>query len=316
MVTTLSDAAVEAANLALKMGSTAVDMISFVHRGDGGELPVVGTVLKTLTAMRETVETVQQNRDELAALEKRCTYMTASVIVKFRQIPQPGSGLDVTPLKDCVVVAEKFAERCKKRRMRWEIVKAFSVKDELATLNARIDRLVGDLGLAGIATVLGEVADLKGMMLEQMVSDQAAAQKELLANQEIVIDRLPKPPTKKADIPQGTPMRKSWHVERRHVMDTVVEALTGEAGPHLVGLVGDSGAGKTTAASELVGSNVVRESFSDGIVWLAVNYGANKRLPSLMLQLARMVHEDIGGCVGGRPNESGDNADAYIKQRM
>ncbi|CAM9514954.1 unnamed protein product [Ectocarpus sp. 8 AP-2014] len=189
MATTLSDAAVEAANLALKMGSTAVGMISFIE-GFGGELPVVGTVLKTLTAMRETVETVQQNRDELAALEKRCTYMTACVIVKFRQIPQPGSGPGVTPLKDCVVAAEKFAERCKKRRMIWKIVKTFSVKDELAALNARIDRLVGDLGLAGIATVLGEVADLKGM-LEQMVSNQAAAQKELLANQGIIIDHLP-----------------------------------------------------------------------------------------------------------------------------
>lgn len=36
---------------------------------------------------------------------------------------------------------------------------------QLATLNALVDRLVGDLGLAGIATVLGEVADLKGMLV-------------------------------------------------------------------------------------------------------------------------------------------------------
>ncbi|CAM9248138.1 unnamed protein product [Ectocarpus sp. 4 AP-2014] len=250
MATTLSDAAVEAANLALKMGSAAVDMISFIE-GFGGELPVIGTVLKTLTAMRETVETVQQNRDELAALEKRCTYMTACVIVKFRQTPHAGSGPNVTPLEDCVMEAEKFAERRKKRRMVWKIVKAFGVKDELDTLNARIDRLVGDLGLAGIATVLGEVADLKGM-LEQMAQNQAAARQELLANQEIIIDRLPKQPIKKADVPQGTPTRKSWHVERRHLMKTVVEALTDEAGPRLVGLVGDSGAGKTTAASEIL----------------------------------------------------------------
>lgn len=151
---------------------------------------------------------------------------------------------------------------------------------------------------------------------EQMVHNQAAAQKELLANQEIIIDRLPKPPIKKADVPKGTPMRKIWHVERRHVMETVVRALTGEAGPRLVGLVGDSGAGKTTAASEIVRSNAVREAFSDGIVWLTVNNGANDCLSSLMLQLARMVYEDIGGRVGGQPNESGDNADAYIKQRM
>ncbi|CAM9765044.1 unnamed protein product [Ectocarpus sp. 12 AP-2014] len=272
-------------------------------------------VLKTLTAMRGAVETVQQNRDELAALEKRCTYMTACVIVKFRQIPHAGSGPNVTPLEDCVTEAEKFAERRKKRRMIWKIVKVFSIKDELATMNTRIDRLLGDLGLAGIATVLGEVVDSKGI-LEQMVQNQAAARKELLANQEIIIDRLPKPPIKQAHVPQGTPTRKSWHVERRHVMETVVEALTGEARPRLVGLVGDSGAGKTTAASEIVRSNVVRETSSGGIVWLTVNNGAKDRLPSLMLQLARMVHEDIGGRVGGQPKESGDNADAYIKQRM
>ncbi|CAB1096338.1 unnamed protein product [Ectocarpus sp. CCAP 1310/34] len=216
--------------------------------------------------MRETVETVYQTRDELAALEKRCTYMTACIIAKFRHA-HPGSAPNVSPLEDCVMEAEKFVERRKKRTM------------------------------------------------EQMVQNQAAARKELLANQEIIIDRLPKPPIKKAYVPQGTPTRKSWHVER-HVTETVVEALTGEAGPRLVGLVGDSGAGKTTAAAELVRSNVVRESFSDGIVWLTVNYGANKRLPSLMLQLARMVQEDIGGRVGGHPNESGGNADAYIKQRM
>lgn len=58
MATKFSDAAVEAANLALKMGSAAVDMVSFIE-GFGGELPVVGSVLKTLKAMRETVETVQ-----------------------------------------------------------------------------------------------------------------------------------------------------------------------------------------------------------------------------------------------------------------
>lgn len=57
----------------------------------------------------------------------------------------------------------------------------------------------------------------------------------------------------------------------------------------------------------------MREAFSDGIVWLSVNEGANERLPSLMRQLARTVHEDIGGSVGIPPTASNDGA-AYMKQ--
>lgn len=47
----------------------------------------------------------------------------------------------------------------------WNLLKASSDKGELATLNARVDRMVGDLGLTGIATVLGNLADLKGILV-------------------------------------------------------------------------------------------------------------------------------------------------------
>lgn len=110
-------------------------------------------------------------------------------------------------------------------------------------------------------------------------------------------------------------MRKSWHIERHHVIQAVFQALTGDEWPRLVGLVGGSGSGKTTAASEVVRSAEVREAFSDGILWLSVNRGAQGRLPSLMLQLARMVYEDIGNSLGREPGESDDGA-AYIKQRL
>lgn len=98
-------------------------------------------------------------------------------------------------------------------------------------------------------------------------------------------------------------------------METVFRALTGATGPRLVGLVGDSGSGKTTAASEIVRSAGVREAFSDGIAWLTVNDHAKGRLSSLVLQLAHMVYEDIEGSVGRAPGES-DDGRAYVQQRV
>ena len=168
-----------------------------------------------------------------------------------------------------------------------------------------------------------------------MNKSYAAKQEEMLANQKRCQRRqnylkirqdslkirqedfrgLPKPPARLAKVPKGTPASKSWHVERHQVMEQTFEALTEDGGPRLVGLVGDSGSGKTTAASDIVRSTEVREAFHDGIVWLSVNKGANKRLPSLMAQLARMVFETIGGSVG-RPPATSDDGAAYIKQRM
>lgn len=124
--------------------------------------------------------------------------------------------------------------------------------------------------------------------------------------QESILARCPAPPTKVTKVPDGTPVRKTWHIKRRHVVRAVFEALTGDEVPCLVGLVGDSGSGKTTAAAEIVRSTEVREAFSDGIIWLTVNKGAKGRISSLMMQLARL---------GREPGESDDSAD-YIKHRL
>lgn len=148
-----------------------------------------------------------------------------------------------------------------------------------------------------------------------MGKKQEGNHEELLANTEKILRQLPKPPAKVANVPKGTPTHKSWHVERRNVMETVFRALGADGGPHLVGLVGDSGAGKTTAASAIVSSTEVLEAFSDGIVWLPVNEGAQENLPCLMLQLAHMVFEDIEGSVGRRPNGSDDGL-TYVKQHV
>lgn len=164
MPTELRDAAVEAAKLVLEMGSHVVEFGSLL--AEFGGVPGVGGALKMLTAFRRSVEAVQSNRKELRALEQRCTYMTACVIVKLRQSTiSPSSGPDVTPLAKCVEAAGKFAERCTQRNWAWKWLKANSDKDELKELNESLDRLRGDLGLAEIATVFGEVTDLKGMLV-------------------------------------------------------------------------------------------------------------------------------------------------------
>lgn len=136
-----------------------------------------------------------------------------------------------------------------------------------------------------------------------------------LSTQRDVLKHLNQAPVKMASVPKGTPTRKSWHVDRRHVMQKVFEALRGNGGPCLVGLAGDSGAGKTTAASEIVRSTEMRETFCDGIIWLPVNVGAKYRLESLMQQLADMLFEDVGNSVGRRRVRSEDFA-AYIKQQI
>lgn len=131
-------------------------------------------------------------------------------------------------------------------------------------------------------------------------------------------------------VPKGTPARQCWHVTRERVVKRVISVVFegfrgrhGEGGGRrVVGLVGDSGSGKTTAASELVRGGVVRELFSDGVVWLNVGRGAKDRLRCLMHELASMVHEVV--CCGkGRPppaavesSADGYSSAAYIREIM
>lgn len=143
----------------------------------------------------------------------------------------------------------------------------------------------------------------------------AITQERADEKQDEVLRRLPHLTSKLADIPIDTPARPSWHVTRARVMLEAREALCRHNGGRLVGLTGESGSGKTTAASELVRSTEVRKFFADGVVWLSVNDGAKDRLPSLMMQLATRVHEHIWGGVGPRPLGSDDPV-TYIKERM
>lgn len=117
-------------------------------------------------------------------------------------------------------------------------------------------------------------------------------------------------------MPSGTPVRQSWYVKREVVVETVCRALhPNDEGPRLVGLLGNSGSGKTTSAAELVRSVEVLELFSDGVLWMPITNDAGNRLTNLMRQLARLVYEDIMGSLGPAPTDACDGA-AYVRERM
>ena len=157
-----SDVGAQAANLALRIGSNAAEATSFVT-DLGAELPFLGPLLKTLKVIREKVETVRSNREELTTLEVRCTYVTACVVIKCRQ--NASSEIDVTPLEDCVKAVGEFVTRCVGRGKMSRLMKASSDKEEIVGLNDRVHRLAGDLGLAGIAVLEKKTDDLKAMLV-------------------------------------------------------------------------------------------------------------------------------------------------------
>lgn len=113
----------------------------------------------------------------------------------------------------------------------------------------------------------------------------------------------------------GAPVSSDWHVERKVVGEIVYSGLKRTGRPRVVGLVGGSGSGKTTAALQVAKCPQVREYFSGGILWLSVGADAKDRLPSLMQQLSQMVHEGVMGGVGSAPTTTDDHV-AYVSELM
>lgn len=169
MAPNVTIAAAEAVRVAKEMGSTAADIVLFTEEL-GGEIPVVGTVLKTLAAIREKADTVQTNEEGLKTLEERCTYVTATVVVKLRH--SSSSEMDVTPLESCIKDAEKLIERCSRRGWCGRCTKASSDKDEIAALIARVNGLAADLNLAGMVTIERDVKTILVSFLESRVRSQ------------------------------------------------------------------------------------------------------------------------------------------------
>lgn len=147
---------------------------------------------------------------------------------------------------------------------------------------------------------------------------------------------------KLAPVPWGAPVTAHWHVVRNNVVDAVRGKLCDPEGPWMVGIVGQSGSGKTTAATAIVSDNVgkvlpcncethkaarerveqVRRYFHDGVLWLRVGRGAGMKsnLPSLILQLATMVNETLtDNCDPGRAptNQEGGTATVeFVRKKV
>ncbi|CAM9580687.1 unnamed protein product [Sphacelaria rigidula] len=140
-------------------------------------------------------------------------------------------------------------------------------------------------------------------------------------------------------VPAGAPKAKGWHVVRNAVMDDVHNHFVAEGSPWMVGLVGGSGSGKTTAAAMVARHGIgvvrpldgetrqqaferlsrVRALFSDGVVWLHVGRDAAERLPGLMQSLAQRVYEDVLDSRGYPPGQSPiepKNGTAYVQEAM
>lgn len=171
MASGLSTAAAEAAKLALRIGSSTAESIMFVV-DLGEELPFIKPVLSTLQAIREKMQTVKDNEEALQAVEERCTYLAACVVVKFRR--NPSSEIDVSPLQDCVESVGKLVNRCCQQGCCRRCMRASSDKDEIARLDARVTHLVCDLGLAGIATLEGKTDEIKEMLVRFLAEEKTS----------------------------------------------------------------------------------------------------------------------------------------------
>lgn len=162
----LREAAIEAGRLALTIGSASSktsDAASFVA-DLGDKFPVIGPTFEILNSIREKVSRVKCNREELAALHERCTYVTACTIVKCQR-SEPLAVLDVAPLEECVKAVEKFAERCRRRKKLTTVLKAARDRSEIASLHWRIVDLAADMGLVGIVAVEEKVDNLRGLLV-------------------------------------------------------------------------------------------------------------------------------------------------------
>lgn len=138
-----------------------------------------------------------------------------------------------------------------------------------------------------------------------------------------VLQRLPAQQAERDQAPEPKGVWKPEnHVVRNHVVARVCEFFDCASPAWMVALVGRSGAGKTSTASQMALQSHLRERFTDGIVWMRCGQGAGEsgRLARKMFVLATWVHEDVEKKVGISPSDAqvavDGNAAAYIKTRM
>lgn len=159
--TNSGEAAEMAYRIAQDIGSTVVEISRFLDDFDGA--PVVGEVLKTLKAVREKVEMVQDNQEELKTLEARCTYITACVIVKSTQNSSPA--IDVAPLQKCVEAAEELVDHCSRQGRCRGCFHASRTKDKIVRLTKDIGAAEQDSSLVGIFRMISTVDHTNEMVV-------------------------------------------------------------------------------------------------------------------------------------------------------
>lgn len=106
-----------AGDLAGKIMSGAADAVELAAEL-GVELPFIGTIFKTINAIREKVEKGQSNREKLIDLHERCSRITARFIAKFKT---ELSGFDVAPQKSLVQGLDTFVTDCQQKSVAVEI---------------------------------------------------------------------------------------------------------------------------------------------------------------------------------------------------
>eukprot|EP00752_Nemacystus_decipiens_P007264 g6502.t1 len=268
--------------------STVINNIADGALEVGAATPVVAPLCVALRDVKGVIDGASRNGEELQELRALCETITVHAIdrVKTSNIP----GLDVGPLQQCVDKLEEVAKRYHDRSWLARLAQYRRDGDDIQRLRKRLENVVPAMGLAGVV-------------------DNREKLDQILA--------LLQPPPELAPVPKKAPVTKSSHVVRDGVVDRVCKILRGDGGPAVAALTGQSGAGKTTSASAMVGErgDRVRALFPNGVVWLRVGKraGAADRLPRLMLKLAKRVHKDVmKGCVDAP--EAGEDGASYAKK--
>eukprot|EP00752_Nemacystus_decipiens_P008230 g7359.t1 len=255
----------EVARLAV---STVVEGVTSGVIEIGAATPVVAPICVALLKARDIVDGASRNKEELAELCERCDMIALHVIDKAkhsRTVP-----IDLSPLQECIDKLKIVAERYHAQGRLARFAQFRRDGDDIRRLRARIEAVVLTMGLSAVVTF--------GDKLDQILA------------------RL-QPGPKLAAVPRNAPdTTRSFHVVRDAVVERACKLLGGGGAPAVAALTGCSGAGKTTAAAQMVGK-----------------LGAADRLPRLMLTLAKELHEGVMKGSVEAP-AAGEHGESYVKK--
>lgn len=167
MAASLPDASAAANDLAEKIISGAADAVDFAAEL-GVKLPFVGPIFKMINAIRERVDKVEGNREELVLLHERCSRITASFVVECKT---GSSGFDAAPLKSLVHDVDMFVTDCQQKSWGGEMRKAHEVEEKIEGLHERFNQLAADMGLAGIGIVVATVNEIHENSVRCVISN-------------------------------------------------------------------------------------------------------------------------------------------------